>query len=102
VTRLALAGISAFAIVYLLAGTLQLPVLVYDPVARVATVSRPVTGVSMRYFGDLLVAAAAGLVTTAIARRTRPRTSLATAAATALSLVGLDVAYYLSRLLAAT
>ena len=45
-TRAALAGISAFALAYLLAGTLQLPVLVYDPLARVASVSRTVSGVS--------------------------------------------------------
>ena len=100
-TRAALAGISAFALAYLLAGTLQLPVLVYDPLARVASVSRTVSGVSMRYFGDLLLASAAGLATAGLALRLRPRAPMPVAAATTLSLVALDVLYYLSRLLVA-
>ena len=98
-TRAALAGISAFALAYLLAGTLQLPVLVYDPLARAASVSRTVSGVSMRYFGDLLLASAAGLATAALALRLRPRAPMPVSAATTLSLVALDVLYYLSRLL---
>ena len=34
--RSALAGVAAFAVGYLLPGTLQLPSLLYDPAARVA------------------------------------------------------------------
>ena len=100
-TRAALAGISAFALAYLLAGTLQLPVPVYDPLARVASVSRTVSGVSMRYFGDLLLATVAGLAAAALAHRFRPRAPLAVPAATTLSLVALALVYYLSRLLSA-
>jgi hypothetical protein len=102
VTRAALAGTSAFALAYLLAGTLQLPVLIYDPVARVASFSRSASGISVRYFGDLLLATAAGLVATGVSRRLRPRAPLAVAAGTTMSLVALDVVYYLSRLLAAS
>ena len=100
-TRAALSGVSAFALAYLLAGTLQLPVLVYDPVARVATASRTLTGMQMRYFGDLLLATVAGVCAAGLAHRLRPRASLAVAAGTTLSLVAIDVLYFLSRLLAA-
>jgi hypothetical protein len=100
--RAALAGIGAFAVGYLLPGTLQLPVLVYDPAARAFSIARVVQGVSMRYYGDLLVACAAGLFAAAAAWALRPRrTPIAVAAGTALTLVALDVAFYLSRLLAA-
>jgi hypothetical protein len=101
VTRAALAGISTFALAYLLAGTLQLPVLVYDPLARQASLSRTVSGASMRYFGDLLLATVAGLGAAGLAHRLRLRAPMPIAAATTLSLVALDLLYYLSRLLAA-
>jgi hypothetical protein len=101
VTRAALAGISAFALTYLLAGTLQLPVLLYDPVARVASFSRALSGPSMRYFGDLLLATVAGLAAAALAHRFQSRAPLVVPAATTLSLVALDLVYYLSRLLSA-
>ena len=55
----------------------------------------------MRYFGDLLLASVAGLATAALALRLRPRAPMPVAAATTLSLVALDVLYYLSRLLVA-
>ena len=100
-TCAALAGISAFALAYLLAGTLQFPVLLYDPVARVASFSLAVSGTSMRYFGDLLLATVAGLLAAALAHRFRSRAPLAVPAATTLSLVALDLVYYLSRLLSA-
>jgi hypothetical protein len=98
--RSALAGISAFAVAYLLSGTLQLPVLVYDPVAHHFSVARTVSGASMRYAGDLLLASAAGIVAAVVSRRLRPRAPLSVAAGGALSLVALDVLFYLSRLLA--
>lgn len=98
--RSALAGISAFAVAYLLAGTLQLPVLVYDPVAHHLSIARTVSGASFRYAGDLITASAAGIVAAAVSRRLRPRAPLSVAAAGVLSLVALDVLFYLSRLLA--
>jgi hypothetical protein len=98
--RAALWGVAAFAVGYLLPGTLQLPVLVYDPLHRAFSLSRTVSGVSMRYYGDLLVASAAGIAAAALAWKLQPRrTPIGIAAATALSLVALDVLYYLSRLL---
>ena len=101
--RAALAAAGACAVGYLLPGTLQLPALVYDPVARVFGVARTVSGVQMRYYGDLLWALfAAAAAFTVVWRRSRPSSStLGVATATALSLVALDVTFYLSRLLAA-
>jgi hypothetical protein len=99
--RAALAGISAFAVAYLLSGTLQLPALAYDPLARTFFVARAVSGVSMRYYGDLLTASVAGLAAAALAGRGAVRNSSGVAAASTLSLVVLDVLFYLSRLLAA-
>jgi hypothetical protein len=99
--RAALAGVGAFAVGYLLPGTLQLPVLIYDPVARTAHFGGVANAVQMRYYGDLMVASAAGVIGAAIAWKLPPRrTPLAIATATALSLVALDVLFYLSRLLA--
>lgn len=100
VLRAALAGVAAFAIGYLLPGTLQLPTLAYDPVQRTVLLARALTGVQMRYFNDLGVASAVGLLAAAAGFRLRSRTPIAVAAGAALSLVALDVAYYLSRLLA--
>jgi hypothetical protein len=102
VTRTALVGISGFALAYLLAGTLQLPVLVYDPVARATTAARTLSGMQMRYYGDLLLATVAGLCAAALSHRLRPRLPLALPAGTALSLIAADLAYYLWRLLAAS
>jgi hypothetical protein len=100
--RAALFGVGAFALGYLLPGTLQLPVLVYDPVRHLFGIARTVSGTTMRYYGDLLWACAAGILASTIAWQARPRgPSLAIAAATALSLVALDLLFYLSRLLAA-
>jgi hypothetical protein len=97
--RAALWASAAFAVAYLLSGTLQFPVLVYDPVHRVFGIARTVSGVSMRYYGDLIVASAAALAAAALAYRVHPaRESLPLTAATTLSLVALDVFYYLSRL----
>ncbi len=102
VLRAALAAVSAFAVGYLLPGTLQLPVLVYDPAARVVSFSRTASGVAMRYYGDLMVACVAALAAAALVYALQPkRTPLAVATGGALSLVALDVLYYLSRLLSA-
>ena len=102
VLRAALAAVSAFAVGYLLPGTLQLPVLVYDPAARVVSFSRTASGVAMRYYRDLMVACVAALAAAALVYALQPkRTPLAVATGGALSLVALDVLYYLSRLLSA-
>ena len=102
VLRAGLAAVSAFAIFYLLPGTLRLPVLVYDPAARTLAFTNVIGGVAMRYFGDLLVASAAAvLAAAAVLLLPARRTPLAIAAGTTLSLVGLDLLFYLSRLLAA-
>ena len=109
VLRAGLAAVAAFAIFYLLPGTLRLPVLVYDPAARTLAFSSVVSGVAMRYFGDLIVASSAALLAAAAVIALPPRRtsgalaprSLAIATGTALSLVALDVLFYLSRLLAA-
>lgn len=108
--RAALAGVAAFALGYLLPGTLQLPTLAYDPLRHLFSLQRTLTGVQMRYFSDLLTATSASLITFAIAwrfhwikrlNRLKPAQGFSVAAGVALSLVALDVAYYLSRLLAA-
>ena len=99
--RAALWGVSAFALGYLLPGTLLLPTVAYDPVARTVRFTSQVGGVAMRYYGDLLWACAAGLCAAAAVwifrRASRP---VAVLAGATLSLVALDVAFYLSRLLA--
>jgi hypothetical protein len=99
--RAALAGVSAFALGYLLPGTLQLPVVIYHPLARAFSFGAA-SGTAMRYYGDLLVACCCGLAAAAAVVALPPRrTPLAIAAGTALSLVALDVLFYLSRLLIA-
>jgi 4-amino-4-deoxy-L-arabinose transferase-like glycosyltransferase len=101
-TRAALAAVAAFAVGYLLPGTLQLPVLIYDPARHFWSFARTAPGVSMRYYGDLLVASIVSLAAAAAVYKLQPRrTPLPIAAATAMSLVALDVLYYLSRLLVA-
>ena len=100
--RVALAAASAFALGYLLPGTLRLPVLIYDPLARAFHFGGIQNALQMRYYGDLLIACAAALIAAAAAWKLPPgRTPLPVATATALSLVALDVLFYLSRLLAA-
>lgn len=99
--RAALWGVSAFALGYLLPGTLRLPTLAYDPVARTVRFTAQVGGVAMRYYGDLLWACAAGLcAAAAVWTFRRPARPVAVLAGATLSLVALDVAFYLSRLLA--
>jgi hypothetical protein len=101
VTRGALAGVSAFALAYVLAEPLRLPVLLYDPWAGTVTLSRAMTSQSMRYFGDLVLATVAGLAAASLVDRLPARMPMALAATASLSLVALVVLYYLSRLLAA-
>ena len=99
--RAGLAGVAAFAVGYLLPGTLHLPVPLYYPALRAVHLTALPLGISMRYFADFafaaLLAAGAALVASRLAPR---RTPIAVATGTALSLVALDVAYYLSRLIA--
>ena len=100
--RAAVAAVAAFALGYLLAAPLRLPVLVYDPQSRAAFFSGAPAGMQMRYYGDLLYASGVALAAAGIAWLARPRrTRLAIASATALSLVALDALFYLARLLAA-
>jgi hypothetical protein len=55
----------------------------------------------MRYYGDLLWGSAAGLLAAALAASSRrEQRPVAVLTAAALALVALDVAFYLSRLLA--
>jgi hypothetical protein len=100
--RAALCGLCAFAVVYPLVGTLRLPVLTYDPVARTIDFTAHVDGLAMRYFGELAWACVAGsCAAAAVWSSRRPRPAGAALAAAALVLAGIDVAFYLSRLLAA-
>jgi hypothetical protein len=99
--RAALWGVSAFALGYLLPGTLRLPTLAYDPVARTFAFTAQVSGAAMRYYGDLLWACSAGLCAAALVWSSRrPARPVGVLTGAALSLVALDVAFYLSRLLA--
>jgi hypothetical protein len=99
--RAALWGVSAFSLGYLLPGTLRLPTLAVDPVARTVRFTAQMGGVAMRYYGDLLWACAAGLcAAAAVWTFPRPRRPVAVLAGIALALVALDLAFYLSRFLA--
>lgn len=99
--RSALWGVSAFSLGYLLPGTLRLPTLTYDPVARAVGFTDQVSGLTMRYYGDLVWACVAGLCAGgAVWISRRPDRPVAVLTGAALALVGLDVAFYLSRLLA--
>jgi hypothetical protein len=99
--RAGLAAVSAFAVVYLLCGTLQLPIPFYDPLRGAFAFARARPSPWMRYYGDLLYALCAGLLAFGIARALpEGKTKVAVATGAALSLVALDVLFYLSRLLA--
>ena len=100
-TRAALAGVSAFALAYVLAEPLRLPVPMYDPWAGAVTLSRATTSQTMRYFGDLLLATVSGLASACLRHRLPARLPIALAATASLTLVASGVLYYLSRLLAA-
>jgi hypothetical protein len=99
--RAGLFAVSAFALGYLLPGTLQLPTLFYDPVHRALRIARTAPSPLMRYYSDVLLACVAALLAFGAAWRLRPsKTSLAVATGGALALVALDVLFFLSRLLA--
>jgi hypothetical protein len=103
--RAILAAAAAFPAGYILSGALRLPVFAYDPTARTIFWAESVSGQQMRYYGDLLWAcAAAGIAgALALAAPSRERAfNAGTAAATAVALASLAVAYFFSRLLAAT
>jgi hypothetical protein len=101
ILRAGLFGVSAFALGYLLPGTLQLPTLFYDPVHHLAHFARSAPSPLMRYYSDFAWACVAGLAAFAIGWMLRPsKTSLAVATGSALSLMALDVLFFLSRLLA--
>jgi hypothetical protein len=100
VLRAGLFAVSAFALGYLLPGTLQLPTIFYHPSGQVlfaTTAPSP----WMRYYSDLAVACLAGSAAFVAAWWLKPRkTPLAIATGSALSLIALDALFYLSRLLA--
>lgn len=101
--RAALWGVAGFALGYLMPATLRLPVLAYDPVQRAFLFASNLRGVQMRYYGDLLWACAAGLAA-ALLSRALPRRGpldIPVATAAALSVIALDLAFYLSRLFTA-
>jgi hypothetical protein len=99
--RAGLFAVAAFAVGYLLPGTLQLPVFFYDPVHQVFAFTRVRPSPWMRYQGDLLYATCASMLAFAAAfKLQRRKTPLAIVTGTALSLIALDVLFYLSRLLA--
>ena len=101
ILRAGLWAVSAFALGYLLPGTLRLPVLFCDPVHGALTFAAQRPSPWMRYYGDLLYAVAAALLAFAVAfRLPGGKTAIPIATAGALSLVALDVLFYLSRLLA--
>jgi len=116
--RAGLGFVSGFAVGYLLPATLRLPVPTYYPALRAVHLGAGQPGISMRYYGDFLVACTAGLAWAALAwklaaspaerghpaplRKSNGSVSpIPVATATALSLIALDLAWYLSRLLAA-
>ena len=92
----------AFAAAYLLQGALHLPAVLYHPVTRAISVGPVPSGLQMRYYSDLGGASLAALVAGGLRLRlpAQPFEPLVLAA-TALALVGLDVAFFFSRVLAA-
>jgi hypothetical protein len=100
--RAALWGVTGFAIGYLLPGALRLPVLTYDPIGHAALLTAAPRGAQMRYYGDVLWACTAGAAAALLSRALRGRPlDVPVATAAALSCVALDLAWFLSRFLAA-
>ena len=92
----------AFAAAYLLQGALHLPAVLYQPVTRTISIGTVPSGLQMRYYSDLGGASLAALAAAGLRLRLSARTfEPLVLAATALSLVGLDVAFFFSRVLAA-
>jgi len=98
--RAAVFAASAFAVFYLLPGALRLPVVFYDPVGGSFAIARSAPSPWIRYYGDLLYATGAALLAFPLGWRLTRNADLGVLTAGALSLVALDVAFYLSRLLA--
>ena len=100
--RAALVAAAAFPAGYLLSSGLRLPVVAYEPALRRFFVTTAVTGVQMRYYGDVGWGCAAALIGAAGGffwpSNDRPLNAGALAAV-ALALAGLDVAWFVSRLL---
>jgi hypothetical protein len=101
--RALFAAAAGFLAGYLLSGGLQLPVIAYDPVARRLFATTQLHGAQMRYYGDLLwaCAAAALCALASLAWPARRPFSPGVACASVLALAALDVAYFVSRVLAA-
>lgn len=98
--RAAVFAAAAFAVFYLLPGALRLPVVFYDPAGGAFAVARALPSPWIRYYGDLLYAAAAALFAFPLGLRVARTANLQTLTGAALSLVALDVLFYLSRLIA--
>jgi hypothetical protein len=102
--RAAAWGVSAFTLAYFLSEALGIPALLYDPITRAFRFTGESTGLAMRYFGDLLWASAAGALAAAcghLSAERLPAEKPLAAAAAAVGMVALAVAFYLSRLVAA-
>ena len=91
----------AFAAAYLVQGALHLPAVLYHPVTRAISVGPVPSGLQMRYYSDLCGASLAAIAAGWLRLRLPARAyDPAVLAATALALVGLDVAFFFSRVLA--
>jgi hypothetical protein len=101
ILRAGLVAVAAFAVGYLLPGTLQIPVFFYHPAERVVVFARTEPSPWIRYYGDLFYACCVSVLAfAAVFKLPQGKSSLTIATGTALSLVALDVLFYLSRLLA--
>jgi hypothetical protein len=99
----ALWAAGAFAAAYLLQGALHLPAALYDPISRTFSVASLPTGAQMRFYSDLGGATLAALAAALVRLRLGPRRyQPLVLAASALGLVALDVAFFFSRVLAAS
>lgn len=102
--RAVLAATSAFCAVYLLQSGLQFTSWVYDPIARASSFGQAPVGVQMRYFGDVAgasVAFALTLLGCLVLPARRPPDVLALAGS-CFALLALDLAFFFSRVLAAS
>ena len=97
----ALWAVCAFAAAYLLQGALRLPAVIYDPALRSIAITTSPTGLQMRYSSDLAGATLAAILAAGVRLRLPlSRFEPLGLLATALGLVALDVAFFLSRVLA--
>ena len=99
----ALWAAGAFAAAYLLQGSLHLPAVLYDPVSRTVSVSALPSGAQMRFYSDLGGAALAAVAAALLRLRLGPaKFDPVLLVASALGLVALDIAFFFSRVLAAS